>query len=173
MGGFWSGFWEFLKGLPKALLAGLLILLFVAVLIIAGFLIYEIHQGRDFELGGLKMPAKEDPKITNCKIIEGKLTGVEQAVSNLSTNDQHQLDALQSSLRELEKRYDDLYPDNPQTAIRAVQPQIDQTRNDIVMHASALSDDIKSVTQQITNIRQLCSLLSPPHAASAPLTASQ
>lgn len=166
MAGFWSGFWDFVKNLPKPWLAGLLIALVIAVVVEAVFLSYEIHQGREFEWGSLHMPAKEDPKITNCKVIEGKLTNVEQAVSTLSVNDQHQLDVLQDSLRELEKRYDDLYPQNPITAIKAVQPQIDQTRNDIVAHVSAVSDNIKSLTQQIANIRRLCSLLNPPRGAS-------
>lgn len=76
------------------------------MLILVVSLLYEIHQGRDIDVGknGLKMTAKEDPKITNCKIIEGKLTGVEQAVATLNTNDQHQIDALQDSLKELQKK---------------------------------------------------------------------
>lgn len=87
-------------------------------------------------------------------------------MATLNTNDQHQIDALQDSLKELQKRQDDLYPDNPVTAIRVVQPQIDQTRSDIVTHVGTLSDSIKSLTRQISNIRQLCSLLDPPRAAS-------
>jgi peptidoglycan hydrolase CwlO-like protein len=163
-----SNVWDFLKSLPKGLLAGLLIALLIAVLILVGSLSYEVHQGRDIDVGknGLKMRAKEDPKITNCKIIEGKLTGVEQAVATLNTNDQHQIDELQASLKELQKRQDELYPENPVTAIRAVQPQIDQTQSDIVTHVGTLSEAIKSLTQQISNIRQLCSLLDPPRAAS-------
>ncbi|MGT2473679.1 hypothetical protein [Paraburkholderia terrae] len=119
----------------------------------------EVKEGPNLKLGSLEMAAKEDPKITNCKITEGELTKIETTASKLDTNDQRQLDSLETSLNVLQKIYSDMYPDNPVIAINTVKPEIDKTRIDIVTHVGLISDEIKSLTRQIKNIRQLCSLL--------------